>query len=89
MVAVPAGKIPMQKALDQAYMLLRDEYDDSRYLWDVESVRRWGKSPATEKQLEIIRRRCKGFDVTGLTKGEASQIMNRLFNGPKKGRRSA
>lgn len=32
---------------------------------------------------------CKGFDTTGLSKGDASQILNRLFNGPEKGRRSA
>ena len=89
MVETPAGRVPMQKALDQAYRLLRDRYEDSRYLWDLDTVRRWGKAPATQKQLEIIQKRCRGFDVTGLTKGEASQIMNRLFNGPKKGWRSA
>lgn len=90
MVEFPSGEhIPMQKALDQAYLLLISRYNDCRYLWDLESVRRWGKAPATEKQLEIIRRRCKGFDTAGLTKGDASQIMNRLFNGPKKGRRPA
>ena len=81
----------MQKALDLAYVRLIRDYQDQRHLWDLEAVRRWGRSPATPKQLEIIRRRCKGFDVTGLTKGDASQIMNRLFNGPKKekGRKSA
>lgn len=89
MVETAGGRIPMQKALDQAYRLLRDRYEDSRYLWDLDTVRRWGRAPATQKQLEIIQKRCRGFDVTGLTKGEASQIMNRLFNGPKKGRRSA
>lgn len=89
MVETPAGRVPMQKALDQAYQVLLDRYGDSRYLWDLDTVRRWGKAPATQKQLEIIQKRCRGFDVTGLTKGEASQIMNRLFNGPKKGRRSA
>lgn len=90
MVTLPDGRrLPMQKALDQAYLTLIQDHQESRYLWDLDTVRRWGKAPATEKQLAIIRRRCKGFDVTGLTKGEASQIMNRLFNGPRKGRRSA
>ena len=46
-------------------------------------------APATEKQLQIIQKRCRGFDTTGLSKGDASQILNRLFNEPKKGRRSA
>ena len=85
MVTFPNGqRMKMQKALDLAYVRLIQDYQDSKYLWDLDSVRRWGKAPATQKQIEIIRRRCKGFDTTGLTKGDASQIMNRLFNGPKK-----
>jgi hypothetical protein len=36
------------------------------------------------KQLEIIQKRCKGFDTSNLTKGDASQILNRLFNGPRR-----
>ena len=92
MVTMPNGeRMKMQKALDLAYVRLIRDYQDQRHLWDLEAVRCWGRSPATPKQLEIIRRRCKGFDATGLTKGDASQIMNRLFNGPKKekGRKSA
>lgn len=86
-VTFPNGKrMKMQKALDLAYVRLIQDYQDSKYLWDLDSVRRWGKAPATQKQIEIIQRRCKGFDTTGLTKGDASQIMNRLFNGPKKKR---
>ena len=47
-----------------------------------------GKAPATAKQLQIIKTRCKGFDATGLSKGDANQILNRLFNDPRKrGRR--
>lgn len=82
-------RIPMQKALDEAYLSLIRDYPDSRSLWDVEAVKRWGRAPATERQIEIIRRRFKGFDVTGLTKGDASQILNRLFGEAKKGRRPA
>lgn len=44
-----------------------------------------GKKPASEKQLQLVNRICKGFDTEGLTKLEASQILNRLLNG----RRSA
>ena len=76
----------MQKALDLAYGKLIRDYPDSRHLWDLDVVKRWGKAPATPKQIEIIQRRCRGFDTTGLTKGEASQIMNRLFHDPKKRR---
>lgn len=75
--------VPMQEMLDKAYRLLRDQYGDQRYLWDLEAVSRWGKQPATESQLKIIQRRCRGFDTDGLTKGQASQILNRLFNGGK------
>ena len=91
MVELPDGqRVPFQRALDLTYLELLREHQDCRSLWDLELVRRWGRAPATDRQLEIIRRRCRGFDVTGLTKGDASQIMNRLFNGPKRaGRRPA
>lgn len=87
MVNLPDGRrMGMQEALDQAYLTLIRDHANSRQLWDVNNVRRWGRSPATPKQLEIIRRRCKGFDTSGLSKGDASQILNRLFNEPKKRR---
>lgn len=86
-VTFPDGqRMGMQKALDLAYGKLIRDYPDSRHLWDLDAVKRWGKAPATPKQIEIIQRRCRGFDTTGLTKGEASQIMNRLFHDPKKRR---
>ena len=86
-VNMPDGRrLRMQEAIDWAYAALVRDYPDSRHLWDLEQVRRWGKSPATEKQLQIIQKRCKGFDTTGLSKGDASQILNRLLNAPKKGR---
>lgn len=89
LVNLPDGRrMGMQEAIDQAYVRLLRDHADSRQLWDVRNVKRWGRSPATPKQVEIIRRRCKGFDTSGLSKGDASQILNRLFNGPKK-RRSA
>jgi len=81
--------IGMQEAIDRVYARLIRDHLECRHLWDLEMVRRWGRAPATEKQLEIIQRRCKGFDTSGLSKGDASQIINRLLNGPKKGRRSA
>ena len=84
------SQVGMQEAIDRVYMELLNDYADCRQLWDLESVRRWGKAPATDKQVAIIQRRCKGFDTAGLSKGDASQILNRLFNAPKKkGRQSA
>nr|WP_325301078.1 DEAD/DEAH box helicase [uncultured Oscillibacter sp.] len=83
------SQVGMQEAIDRVYLELLNDYADCRQLWDLESVRRWGKAPATDKQVSIIQRRCKGFDTTGLSKGDASQILNRLFNAPKKKGRSA
>lgn len=74
-------QMTMQEALDEAYRTLRDGHEKSRYIWDLNAAKHWGKQPASEAQLRSIKRRCKGFDTTGLTKGQASQILNRLFNG--------
>ncbi|MBQ6430819.1 MAG: DEAD/DEAH box helicase [Oscillospiraceae bacterium] len=81
-------KMPMQEALDSVYSWLQEYRQEERLLWDIDCMKRWGKQPASERQIEIIRKRCKGFDPTGLTKMQATQILNRLF-GEKKGRRSA
>lgn len=87
MVNFPDGRrMGMQEAIDEVYTTLIRDHANSRQLWDVRNVKRWGRSPATPKQLEIINRCCKGFDTSGLSKGDASQILNRLFNAPKKRR---
>ena len=87
MVNMPDGtRCGMQEALDRAYLTLLRDYPDDRTLWDLRAVRKWGKAPASPKQLEIIKKRCKGFDVTNLSKGEANQILNRLLNEPRKRR---
>lgn len=72
------AKIPMQEALDEVYTALQERYEDQRYIWDLKVVNRWSGGPATEKQLSKIQKYCKSFDCTGLTKGQASQIINRL-----------
>ena len=76
--------LPMQEAIDKVYTQLLEFYPDHRSIWDLAVVKRWGQAPASEAQLKVIRRRCKNFDTSNLTKGEASQIMNRLMNGPRK-----
>ena len=87
MVNLPDGtRCGMQEALDRAYLTLIRDHPNDRMLWDLAQVKKWGRAPATMKQLEQIKKRCKGFDVTNLSKGEASQILNRLFNEPKKRR---
>ena len=73
-------RVPMQVALDRAYTTLEENLSGCRYLWDLNAVKRWSGSPATEAQLKVIRKRCRGFDTVGLTKGQASQILNRVMN---------
>lgn len=76
--------LEMQEAIDSVYQDLKENWNDCKHLWDLGAVRRWSKAPPTMKQLEIIQKRCKGFDTSNLTKGDASQILNRLFNGPRR-----
>lgn len=78
------GSIPMQDALDMAYKRLQELYKEDAYIWDLRKVKRWGAEPASEKQKQLISRRCKGFDCSALTKMQASQILNRLLNGGKR-----
>ncbi len=79
-----SDKRPMQSALDSCYVWLCNQRKEQAYLWNTQEVKRWGRNPATDKQLTMIRRRCKGFDTEGLTKGQASQILNRLMNGGRR-----
>lgn len=79
-------RMEMQQALDCAYRTLCADYAESRYIWDLEHARRWGSAPASEKQLQLVRRRCKGFEPAGLTKLQASQILSRTL--PYRGRAS-
>lgn len=72
-------RMDMQAALDAAYRTLTEEHADSRAIWDKNAVERWGKKPASDKQLKIIKRRCKGFDPVDLTAGQASMILNRVL----------
>lgn len=85
MVELNGLRVPMQEALDRAYTVLQERYADCRKLWDLTAVKRWGGGEATEGQLRLIRRQCKNFDCTGLTKGQASQIINRLSVNWRKG----
>lgn len=77
-------RVDMQTAFDIAFTVLNTYHKDSEYIWDLNSARRWGKQPATESQIKLIQRRGKkilaqsGFELNGLTKMQASQILNRL-----------
>lgn len=84
MVTLGNEKVPYQSALDRAYKALCDGYGDARRIWDLDQAKGWGKKPATEAQLKSINRRYPDFDTTELTRLQASQILNRMFNGGRK-----
>ncbi len=73
--------VPYQTALDESYKYLTENCEDSRKLWDLGAVKGWGKKEPTEGQLKIIHRMFKDFDTSDLTRGQASQILERVFNG--------
>lgn len=72
-------KMKMQEAFDYAYMYLCENYEDQKYIWDIKLIKKWGKAEASDRQKQLIRNMCRDFDVSELTKMEASQILNRLF----------
>lgn len=41
--------------------------------------KKWGRVPASEKQIASIKRFMKDFDTENLNKMQATQILNRLF----------
>lgn len=72
-------KMSMQRALDKVFLYLQEEYPQYEYIWNVENMKKWGKYPASEKQIENIKRFMKDFDTENLNKMQATQILNRLF----------
>ena len=42
-------------------------------------IKKWGRVPASEKQIASIKRFMKDFDTENLNKMQATQILNRLF----------
>jgi type I site-specific restriction endonuclease len=83
-VVFAGREMGMQEAFDLCFTTLRTRYAEQEYLWNIARVNRWGKAPASEKQKSMVQRfagRCKGIDITNLTKKDASLILNRLFAG--------
>ena len=72
-------KEPAQKVFDAVYDLLQKDYSEERRLWDLDLTKKWGNSPASEKQKSIITKKVKGFDASNLTKFEACQVLTRIF----------
>lgn len=73
-------RIKMQDALDKVFGILNLHYADQRALWDLHIIRKWGKEPASDKQIQWIKKYMGTNEIGDLTKGEAHYILNRLFN---------
>lgn len=72
-------KMSMQKAFDEVFVYLQENYSDQEFIWNIDKMRGWGSYPASEKQVNNIKRFMKDFDTENLTKLQATQILNRLF----------
>lgn len=79
-VTLGGQQMPYQEALDRAYKRLETFFPEARKLWDLNAAKGWGSKPATERQLLMIGRKYKNFDTQGLTRLQATQILNRMFN---------
>lgn len=77
-------KMQYQEALDLVYRHLEKFHANSRKIWDINQTKGWAKKPPTEGQLNQINKRYPEFDTTELTRLQASQILNRMFNGGRK-----
>lgn len=75
--------VPVQIVIDKLYQSLCDEYANSRAIWDLNAVKKWGVYPASDAQKKIISKKYKGDDIDfdELTKAQASMIINRLKGG--------
>lgn len=73
-------RVPMQRALDSAFLLLRNGFPDEAGLWSAGAVKRWGNAQASEKQRALVSRFLPGLDAERLTKKEAMLILTRCFH---------
>lgn len=72
-------KMGMQEAIDTLYRELEAYHSDQRQIWDKRMVNRWGKAPATEKQIKFVKRLCRNVSIPeNLTKAQANMIISRL-----------
>ena len=83
------SRIPMQQAIDKVYAYLLRNHADERYLWDLDKVKSWGRNPATDKQIALVRRVLKEQTPEDLTKWQAKQFIDRLTANRKRGTRRA
>ena len=68
-----------QNRIDTIYKDLNENYKEHEYIWNTQKSKNWAKSPATAKQMQMIRKIYKKPMPKNLNKLEASQVLNRLF----------
>ncbi len=77
-IKIDGDTLKMQDALDNCYKVLCEKFKEQAHIWDLRIVKKWGKYPASDKQLELIKR--KKITIEGyINKMEASQILNRVM----------
>ena len=70
----------LQECVNTAFGILTRYMAEERPLWSVDSFKRWGAKPASDKQKALCARllvRHPDFKIDALTKGEASLILRR------------
>lgn len=72
-----------QEIFDSCYQWLETNHSDKRYIWDMNIKKKWGRKPATQKQIDLVQSMTGEYNPN-LTKLEASQIMNRIFSKRRK-----
>lgn len=76
----------MQKAIDALYVKLKTVHPDCELIWNLNKAKLWGDKPATESQINLIKKKIKKFkfdleelDLDNLSRFNASQILNRVM----------
>lgn len=69
----------MQQALFVVYRTLSILHKDTEYIWNKDKIKKWADKPASEAQLTNIKKYVPNCNYKNLTKGEASQVLNRAF----------
>lgn len=83
--------VPIQAIFDYAFDYMVEKHNSSRKLWDMEIVRLWGNSPASQSQIKYIKTlltqkrniekyHCEDYDASDLSKYEASIIIDRILS---------
>ena len=79
----------LQYALDEAWRFFHKNYSEEQKLWDMNYYYKWSQGEASEKQIEVIKKSISDgewaeINENGLSKGEASLIIDRIVLNSKR-----